>query len=183
MPNICVPCTVNPALLLIEPDMLSSEQAAQLGKSRFRVTRANNARDVYLMRSVFHFSVAVLSDTLGCHTLRASAQIVRGQWPKARILVLGKAPIELDDHLYDETVAHASIGSILLKMIDKDLEDSCIKRTDAFSTGLGRISGAPRLQQGRTVWESDPTKVSRPVGNADSAKDLPASERLRRVTH
>lgn len=88
MPNTPLPRTTDqPALLFVEPAMPNdSGQAAVLDRSRFCVTRAEDPRDVYLMRNVFPFSVAVLSDTIGGPALQASAEMVRGHWPKARIL-------------------------------------------------------------------------------------------------
>jgi hypothetical protein len=50
--------------------------------------------------------LAVLSDTLGRSGLCFAAEYVRAQWPSARILVLGSAQRVLEDHLYDEALAH-----------------------------------------------------------------------------
>ena len=173
--------TTNPALLLIEPDTLSySERAAQLDQAGFHITRADNTRDIYLMRNVFHFSVAILSDTIGCLALRASAQMVRGQWPKARILILGKAPIQLEDHLYDENIVDASSGRTLLAMLDKVTEDQRNQTSNALAGWLNHMSVGPRLQQERPLQESDPIKVSGPVMEADYIRDWPADEHLRR---
>ena len=132
MSNIDLPCvTANPALLLIEPGALEySERAAQLGKSHHCVTGADNLRDLFLMRGVFQFAVAVLSGLIGPLALLASAQVVRGQWPKARIMILGKPPDYFEDHLYDDAVIHASHEAVLLTALCKLSEDPWNRRGD-----------------------------------------------------
>ncbi len=171
---------VNPSLLLIEPDTLGySERAAQLGKAHFCVTRADGAREVYLMRDTFPFSIAVLSDVVGSPALRAAAQIVRKQWPAARILILGKASSELDDHLYDEAVGQTSSETALLAMVGKVLEDPWNQRGGNVFMWMDRATAVPRLQQSRVVWESDPTKVAGRGRQADFARDRPAIDQMR----
>ncbi len=140
-----------------------SGQAALLDRSRFCVTRAEDPRDVYLMRNVFPFSVAVLSDTIGGPALQASAEMVRGHWPKARIFILGEAPQDFEDHLYDETIGHAASGSALLEMLDKVSDDLWSERTDALALWLDRICAAPRLQQSHIHQESTPAEVSEAI--------------------
>ena len=136
-----IPAT--PALLLIEPaTTVHSERATQLEKSCYRVTKANNPKDIYLLKGVFSFSVAVLSDMIGFLELRASAQVVREQWPKSRILVLGKVPIHFDDHLYDESVAHTSDGIALLAMLDKVTEDPWNQRSESGEAWRERVNWA-----------------------------------------
>ena len=181
MSNIYLPSTTAvPSVLLIEAGtMKSSEQAAQLNASRFCVTMAATPGEVYLMRKAFHFTVAVLSDTLGSLVLRASAQLVRGQWPKARILILGKVPIEFDDFLYDESVADSPSGTVLLAMLDKVAEDSLHEKKGS-STWLESMSVEPHVQRGRMLQESDPTKVSGSVRESNHARGWPGAERMRR---
>lgn len=183
MPDTPLPFTkAKPALLLIGLDRLeSSERAAQL-QSEFCVTRADNPGDMHLMATGFAFSVAVLSDTIGFLALRASAQVVRTQWPKARIVILGKAPSDFDDQLYDETVGHSMSGGALLGVIKMVLEDARSRMGhDAYAAWLARVSLASRFQQDRVPQESDPRKVAGPVREAQDARDWPAAERLRQM--
>ncbi len=183
MTSASLPCIpASPALLLIEPTMAGcSERAAQLEKSCYRVTKADNLKDVCLMKGVFSFSVAVLSDMIGFLALRASAQVVRGQWPKARILLLGKATSEFDDHLYDESVPHAPDGIALLAMLDRVTEDPWNQRSKVHEAWRERVNWAAVPRQNWTVHESDPTKMARPASEGVVPRDLPASEQLRRV--
>ena len=150
MPNTNAPCFDHgQALLLIEPNTTEySERAQQLDRSKYCVSRADNLHDIFLMRKALFFTVAVLSDMVGSLALRASAQIVRAQWPRARILILGKAPIQFDDHLYDESVLHGADEYQLLSVINKLLEDPWNhKGHDAYAEWLVRGSIALRSQQ------------------------------------
>ena len=169
MTSPSLPCIPNLALLLIEPGTLGqSKRAAELAASHYCVTTADNLKDVYMMKSVFSFSVAVLSDMVGDLALRASAQVVRGQWPKARILILGKAPNHFDDHLYDESVTHASDGMALLAMLDKVTKNPWKQESGAHAAWCERVSWAEWPRQRRSVQESDPTKMPGLVQKADS---------------
>lgn len=49
--------------------------------------------------------VAVLSAALGAFQLRAVAEYVRHRWPHSRILVIGRPEPNMEDYLYDETIA------------------------------------------------------------------------------
>ena len=182
MPATQLSCSkAKQALLLIESDAVEySERAAQLCSSHFYVTRADNPRDVYLMWKAFDFSIALLSDAIGQFALRASAQIVRVQWPKARILILGEAPDLFDDHLYDESVVHASSGNSLLAMVEKISEDTWNQRGDALAARLDHVSVAPRDQQYVIARDSHPIKVSG-LKKADYARDWPKNEHLRQA--
>ena len=175
-----IPAT--PALLLVEPAItVHSERATQLDKSRYRVTKADSPKGICLMKGVFSFSVAVLSDMIGFLALRASAQVVREQWPKARILVLGKVPIQFDDHLYDESVAHTSDGIALLTMLDEVTEDPWNQRSEIHEAWRERVNWAAWPRQSWKAQESDPAKVANLASDTGLLRALPASERLRRV--
>ena len=169
-----------PALLLLEPDAPHcSERAGQLDRSAFCVTRADSLQAVCSMRGVFRFSVAVFSDGVGYPALRASAEIVRAQWPKAQIVLLGEAPKHFDDNLYDETVPHAADGNTFMAVIARLLQDPSNQQSDALSTWLDLASVAPHVSQS---WaESDPTKASGLVRGDYSAKDWPTMGHLRQA--
>lgn len=173
---------VAPSLLLVEPDTLdSSERAAQLCRALFNVTRADTPQHVHLLRGVPDISVAVLSDTIGFVALRASAELVRRQWPKARILILGKAPSLFDDHLYDEALLHTSSDAALVAMIEQVSVDPWNQRGGSSSAWIDRVSVSPRLQKSGAVQESDPTKAPKPPRTPEYPKDWPASEQFRQA--
>lgn len=172
---------VTRSVLLIEPDTLvCSERAAQLERANFCVTKADNPQQIYLMRDVFYFSVAVLNDKIGSLALKASAQMVRGQWPKARILVLGKVPVLFEDHLYDETVLQTSEESTLLEMIEKLTDEPWNPRVNTSTAWLDHASLSSRIPSSRLVQESDPTKVLGNVTEPHYGKGLPGNEQLRK---
>ena len=178
----CVPVT--PALLLIEPAMtVHSERATQLERSCYRVTKADSPKDICLMKGIYSFSVAVLSDMIGFLALRASAQVVREQWPKARILVLGKVPIQFDDHLYDESVAHTADGIALLAILNKVTEDPWDRRSEVHEAWRERVNWTAWPRQSWRIQESDPTKMAKSTSEAGHMSDRPADEQLRRLVH
>jgi hypothetical protein len=117
-----LPCIQgSPLLLLFEPS--ESDRAMQIGRSRFRMIRVTDTSGIYLMQDKLDFALAVLSDLVGCVALRASAETVRRNWPKARILILGRVPDQFEDHLYDDSIVHASDGRALLATLDRLAND------------------------------------------------------------
>ncbi|ADW68500.1 hypothetical protein AciX9_1447 [Granulicella tundricola MP5ACTX9] len=117
-------------LLLIEPRWPKvSRVSQQLEGSRFSVTVAHDAKDIYLMSGSIRIPCAVLSDELGAVALQASAEAVRWQWPRTSILILG-TPGALEDHLYDDIVAHASGANVLIKRAESINEPAIDRRFD-----------------------------------------------------
>lgn len=172
MPDANTTCAItDSALLLIEPNASGcSERATQLSQSHYCVARADNPRDIFLMRSAFSFSVAVLSDLVGCFALRASAQMIRSQWPYARILILGNAPKQFEDHLYDDAVLHKADQTQLVSVINRLTEDRWNQRgIDLYARWLLQASsGSQHLVK---IQESDPTKLAGPLQATDLARD------------
>ncbi len=181
MPDTHALCNTSaPSLLLMEPDApCSSESAAYLGQASFLITRAVHPQDLYLMRGLNHFSIALLSDLVGALALRASAQIVRSQWPKARILILGKAPRDFEDHLYDDAVSHTSSQGDLMAKIVKVLEDPWSQRIPGvwfpFGSAPATNQPVPPLQ------ESDQRKSLGTARRSAYRRDIPAAERMRQA--
>ena len=176
MSNSSLPCaTGKPAILLVESKTASSDSVAQLGESHYCVTQTDSPRYISLMRHALRFTVAVLSDTLGVVDLRKTAETVRRQWPFTRIFILGKAPLQLEDHLYDEVVVRTSNPSVLLSTID-NLSQNTRKRTNsAFKTWLDSVSSVTRSLRVRVPSESDPMKLVTPITEAVYSRALPAS--------
>lgn len=171
----------NAALLLIEPDpSRSSEWAAQMDGSPFYVTRVNGPGDIPGMRGAFDFSVVVLSDGMGLLALQACAQMVRKQWPKARIVLVGQAPDQFDDHLYDESIVHASDGGQLLAVLEKVTDGGWRRKShEANAAWLVRPRLASPSKQNGAIPESDPTKTVVPVRADTYVRDRPANVQLR----
>ena len=160
MPDTTVPdATAPPSILLVEPGTSGySERAVQLGKSKYSISRAEDAGEIFTMRKAFTFAVAVLSDAVGFFALRASAQLVRAHWPKARIVILGRTPAQFEDHLYDEALAHTASEAALLANVHTLSEEYWARRGESFSAWINSVSRAPRPA---LAWpESDPSKTS-----------------------
>jgi hypothetical protein len=109
-------------------------------------------------------SLVILSDTLGLHGLRSSAEYVRSLWPSARILVLGIAPSALEVRLYDEAVDHRVQPKRLLDTLARLSEDPRNQRPRVISCDLG---ASPCPDKWLTVHrsklpKSGPTKVTHP---------------------
>jgi hypothetical protein len=107
-------------ILLFESDLAaSSYQVKLLTKLRYAVVTARTQSDLFSLRNATGISLAILSDHLGSVALSVAAQSIRKGWPLARILILGKPQIVLEDYLYDEALAHSLIESDLMRTIER----------------------------------------------------------------
>jgi hypothetical protein len=127
--------------------------------------------DLFVIRTS-QVSCALLCASPDCPTLAAEAFIIRKQWPRARIIVVGNVPHDLQDHLYDVAVAANCDAA--------NLANAFISRSiDLWNKRLDRVPDGLRWLQ--TPAESDPTKAHPqdllPTGG-QNARDLPAEERL-----
>ena len=116
-------------------------------------------------------SYALLCASAGCSQLAAEAYIIRKQWPSAKILLLGPAPHDLEDYLYDDTVAADCSAATLATALSNRSVDLW-NRTIGWNTGKSEPPRAPE--------ESDPTKAEpsdllQPPGA--EPRDLPADEK------
>ena len=111
-------------VLLVEPDptMLMVE-ALLLIRGNYRVTTACSHWQIPGFRHIDSLAVAVLSDALGASALKRSAHAVRKQWPRARILIVGRAASVLDDNLYEEDTPHSADPRMLLIAIQELAKD------------------------------------------------------------
>jgi hypothetical protein len=136
----------------------------------YRVELFESPFELFVARAA-PISYALLCASAGCSLLAAEAFIVRRQWPSAKILVLGPAPHDLEDYLYDDTVAADCTAATLATALSNrsvDLRD----RTIGWNTGKSELRRAPE--------ESDPTKAEpsdllRPL--SAGLRDLPADEK------
>jgi DNA-binding response OmpR family regulator len=91
-------------ILLVDPDpSLLETRRLLLLSAGYSVQTACAARDVFAFQPEDEPEIVVLSDALGSVQLLAVAEYVRHRWPRARIVIIGKAG-PLEDQLYDETV-------------------------------------------------------------------------------
>jgi len=113
-------------------------------------------------------SIAILSESLGRAVLNGTAEIVRRNWPRARILIFGSSGAAIEDHLYDARIDHRARPEELLAALLMLTEyPRNQKATPAAILADGRVE---RLLTGGViarVVESDPTK--RLAGKAETA--------------
>jgi hypothetical protein len=82
--------------------LLSDDALTSLFHS-YRVEIFQNPFDLFASQST-QPSYVLLCASAGCSLLAAEARSIRKQWPLARIMLLGSAPQELEDHLYDDSI-------------------------------------------------------------------------------
>jgi hypothetical protein len=122
-------------------------------------------------------SIAILSESLGRAVLNGTAEIVRRNWPRARILIFGSSGAAIEDHLYDARIDHRARPEELLAALLMLTEyPRNQKATPAAILADGRVE---RLFTGGAIGrvaESDPTK--RLSGKAETAysRNLPGAE-------
>jgi hypothetical protein len=122
--------TVRPKVVLVEPDTIRPTGCApHLLEEHYCVTLVKDVRELFLLRDGEPFLFALLSDNLGPFQLVAAAHSVRRQWPDARILVLGKAAVMLEDHLYDDAIPHSCKLEELFASLTKLSRDPWGQRT------------------------------------------------------
>ena len=120
---------------------------------------------------------AVLSESLGYAVLSETAQIVRKNWPRARILIFGSSSAAIADHLYDARIDHGSRPEDLLAALLMLAEYPRNQR--AMPPAILADGRVGRLLNGGGVWgaeESDPTKRLANNVATTYARDMPTEE-------
>ncbi len=113
-----------PNVLLIDPFAAHRpEHSLLLASEDYIVTTICDYRELFTLARTKVFRVALLSDTLDRLTLRAAAEMVRKQWPRTRIVVLGHAPAVLDDPLYDESLGRPFQAEDLIHLMFRLSDD------------------------------------------------------------
>jgi hypothetical protein len=157
---------INPAklgLVLIEPIGASfPDHRFLVSNESYRVTSVRDTRELALLGAVESFAIALISDTLGRVGFVDAARSVRKQWPNARILVLGRAAVVLDDHLYDDALPH-SCG-------EQELYDTLNRMSRQ------RVQGRPFIDT-IPASERDPL-LRRQASSADDSGTMNVPERM-----
>jgi len=99
------PALLNAALLVDPNPQLLEVKRRFLCRCSNRIETASSPREVFRLQTSTDPEMVVLTDALGRDQLSSVAEYARRRWPKARILVIGKAAEALEDPLYDEAVA------------------------------------------------------------------------------
>lgn len=176
-----MPCEARPytGLLTSErlPVLAARRTASQLHDAAltslfhsYRVALFEKPFDLFVARAA-PVSYALLCASAGCSLLAAEAYIIRKQWPSAKILVLGPAPHDLEDDLYDETVAADCSAAALATALSN-------RNVDLWDRTIGSNAGKP--EPPRAPEESDPSKAEPsdlPQPTRAEPRDLPADEK------
>jgi hypothetical protein len=122
-------------------------------------------------------AIAILSESLGRAVLCGTAEIVRRNWPRARILIFGLSHPAIEDHLYDARMDHrARPEDLLAALLMLSEYPRNQKAAPAAVLPDGRVERLLHRGAIGRVAESDPRK--RLADNSETAKlrDLPAGE-------
>ncbi len=120
-------------------------------------------------------AVAILSESLGESILSATAQVIRHRWPKARILIFGRARPAIEDNLYDARIDDKARPEDLLSALVVLSEDPWNQRARSvrvLTDGRAWIGGTGH----KYIAESDPTKRHPNGIDTTYPRDLPAEE-------
>ncbi len=164
-------------ILAVEPDIaVLNAGALLLTKANFCVTLASSDNELFILRHTRAIALAILSDRLGQRLLGMVAATVRRQWPRTRILILGKAPPVFEDHLYDEQMDRSSDPKQVVADLEKLYDGMWNQRSNSLdwdATRSARCFARPLLA------ESDPTKdlLSASI-QAKSLRDTPSDLRI-----
>jgi hypothetical protein len=144
-------------ILAVEPDIAELyAKSLLLTKANYCVTRATGESEILTLRDRQAVPLAILSDRLGQRLLGTVAATVRRQWPRARILILGKVPAMLEDYLYDEQIYRLPDPEQVIAALEELYEGMWNRRSNSLDWDATR--SARRFTRPR-VSESAPTKT------------------------
>lgn len=113
-PPNCISLTVRPSLLLATRTVPQlADDVLMLLFAKYQVELLQEGATLSL-QGTMPLAVALLSASAGADLLALTAHTIRACWPLARIIVLGKAPRELEDYLYDHTVPEGCTSAMLI---------------------------------------------------------------------
>jgi hypothetical protein len=156
-------------ILLIEPGMPQlSAETLLLTESNHCVTLTFSQLESFISRDTKAVAFAIISDSLGPRLLSSVAAAVRMQWPRARILIPGRAATMPEDHLYDEQAERSMKPTQLLEDLERLYKDSWSEHPSTIAWRGLRPVRLPLL-------ESDPSKTLL-IGVADNKalRDMPS---------
>lgn len=77
---------------------------ALFGRHEYELATAKSYRELCAVSAQETFHIAVLNPTLSREETEAAAQLIRRQWPLAKILIVSKGTPRIEDALYDDRV-------------------------------------------------------------------------------
>jgi hypothetical protein len=164
-------------ILAVEPDIaVLNAKSLLLTKANYCVTRASSDRELFNLLGTQPVPLAILSDRLGLGLLGTVAQMLRRQWPRTRILILGQVPRVLEDYLYDEQITRSSDPKQVLADLERLYKGMWNQRSNTLDWNAARSA---RNVSHPPATESDPTK-RRDLAPTDDQdlRDRPSDLRL-----
>jgi hypothetical protein len=115
--HIRMPKTVH--VLSVGPvDCGSTVHEALLDRASFHLSIATDYRKLWGIPAHESIHVAILHNALPSFELEAACRLIRQRWPHAKILLVSRAEISLDDGLYDDRASTAA-PEVLLTTIER----------------------------------------------------------------
>jgi hypothetical protein len=102
----------------------STEEGQQVGESlqrrhRCRLMIAGNYQELSLVQQSVRCDVAVVHGSLVKRELKRCCSWVRRAWPEARILLIARPPVEVEELLYDERLTVRPSAGTLLSHLER----------------------------------------------------------------
>lgn len=174
------PYTLLPSgILIVEPHAgLLTARSMLLAAADYYVGVSACSENEVERNNECEVAIAILSESLGSAVLIGTAEIVRRNWPHARILIFGSSRDAIEDNLYDARIDHrARPEELLAALLMLTAYPRNQKATPGAILADGRVGRLLNGGAASRVAESDPTK--RLAGNAETAysRDLPGAER------
>jgi DNA-binding NtrC family response regulator len=104
-------------------ESLRTTYGALFGRREYELITATKYQELFAIPAHEDIQIAVLNDTLSREDLAAVAQLIRGRWPPARILVVCTKVPPIDDALYDGRVLPGLPPEILFTAIARLADD------------------------------------------------------------
>lgn len=166
-------------ILIVEPhEGLLSARSMLLAAADYYVGVSACIENSVERNNECEVAIAILSESLGRAVLIGTAEIVRRNWPRARILIFGSSRDAIEDNLYDARIDHRARPEELLAALLMLTEYPRNQKATpaAIPADDGRVG---RLLHGGAVGrvaESDPTKRMANQVETRYSRDLPGGE-------
>lgn len=123
-------CSLGTVLLVDSDSGTSCTRAHLLSACKVTVTPVTGYAEVSSSAQRSTYDVVVISMGAGFEQVRDTAFHVRKSWPDAKILLLGKSTLNLDDPLYDDIVDPALHPAALVRSVMQLLPPAAHRRAD-----------------------------------------------------
>ena len=167
-------------ILIVEPNPgLLAARAQLLSAADYYVAASSEAVPATELQKT-DIRVAILSRSLGASIVSRLAQEIRLYYPNARILIFGMSPLNLDDHLYDESIdPHCRPEQLLetLFCLTQDFSGGRVPSHARIGPQSLSLSGLGWISLHKGPVESDPSKAAAStLETSPTGRDVPSDE-------